>query len=161
MADEAQGSAPRDAGGTEPHGEGEQQEPDYKALYEQAKANSRKWEKQAKANKTAADELAKAQEAGKTADEQIADLRKRLDEKEKAEERAKLAAKVAQKKGVPADLLVGDTEEELEEWADKMLAHFKKKPAARVEKPGAFDKGDSGTGSAKADFSKFMNDFFN
>lgn len=161
MAGETQSSAPGDAEGTEPHGEGEQQEPDYKALYEQAKANSRKWEKQAKANKTAADELAKAQEAGKTADEQIADLRKRLDEKEKAEERAKLAAKVAQKKGVPADLLVGDTEEELEEWADKMLAHFKKKPAARVEKPGAFDKGDSGTGSAKADFSKFMNDFFN
>ena len=47
MADEVQSSAPGDAEGTEPHGEGEQQEPDYKALYEQAKANSRKWEKQA------------------------------------------------------------------------------------------------------------------
>lgn len=156
MAGETQSNAPGDAEGTEPHGEGEQQEPDYKALYEQAKANSRKWEKQAKANKTAADELAKAQEAGKTADEQIADLRKRLDEKEKAEERAKLAAKVAQKKGVPADLLSGDTEEEMEAFADKMLAAFKQKPAAKVDKPGSFDGGDKENGAMRDFMRKLM-----
>ena len=126
-------------------GESTQAEPDYKALYEQAKANSRKWEKQAKANKSAAEELAKSQEAAKTADERIADLKKRLDEKERAEARAKMAAKVAQKKGVPADLLVGEDEGEMEAWADKMAAAFKKKPAAGVDKPGSFDKGESGS----------------
>lgn len=138
---------------------GEQQEPDYKALYEEAKANSRKWEKQAKANKEAAGELAKAQEAGKTAEEQIADLKKRLDDKERAEERRKVAAKVAREKGVPADLLVGDTAEEMEAWADGLLSHFKPKTGATVEKPGKFDRGGSG-GNAKDDFSKFMNEMF-
>lgn len=34
-------------------------EPDYKALYEQAKSHSREWERKAKANKVAADELEK------------------------------------------------------------------------------------------------------
>ena len=120
---------------TEPHGE----EPDYKALYEEAKARSRKWEKQSKANLA---EMQKAQQAGKTAEEQIADLRKRLDEKERAEERAKLAASVASKKGIPVELVVGDDEEAMEAFADRMLAHFQKKPAPKVEKPGSFDRGD-------------------
>ena len=86
MADEVK--PPEGAGDNEPHGE--ENEPDYKALYEAEKAHSRKWEKQAKANRSAADELEKAREAGKTAEEQIADLTKRLDEKEKAEQRAKV-----------------------------------------------------------------------
>ena len=119
------------AGGNEPHGE----EPDYEAHYKAEKAHSRKWEKQARANRSAADELEKAREAGKTADEQIAELTKRRDEKEKAEQRAKLAAKVAEKKGMPVELVVGDEEESMEAFADKMLTHFKKKPAAKVDKP--------------------------
>lgn len=127
------------AGGTEPHGE---DEPDYKALYEAEKAHSRKWEKQAKANRTAADELAKAQEEGKSAEEQIADLKKRLDEKEKAEKRQKLAAEVAEKKGIPVDLVVGDDEESMNSFADKMLKHFQKKPAPKVDKPGKFDRSE-------------------
>ena len=154
----AEANAPTGTEGTEPSGEG--QEPDYKALYEQEKANSRKWEGRAKVNKSAADELAKAQEAGKTAEEKIADLTKRLDEKEKAEKRTKLAAAVAEKKGVPADMLVGDTEEEMEKWADKLLAYSKKSPAAQSANPGKFDRGDSGTGSPKDDFDKFMNEYF-
>lgn len=139
-------------GGTEPQGEA--QEPDYKALYEAEKAHSRKWEKQAKANRTAADELAKAQEAGKTAEEQIADLKKRLDEKEKAEKRAKLAAKVAEKKGIPADLIVGDDEDSMNEFADRMLKHFQKKPAPKVEKPGRFDRSDGKSDSELRDFTR-------
>ena len=78
---------------------------DYKALYEKTKEDldkqkslSRGWERKAKANKDAAKQLEEAQEAGKSAEEQIADLKKRLDAKEKAEERAKLAAKVADKR---------------------------------------------------------------
>lgn len=126
------------AQGEEPNGE----EPDYKALYEEEKAHARKWEKQAKANRAAADELAKAQEAGKSAEQKIADLEMRLDQKEKAEKRAKLAAKVAEEKGVPADLIVGDDEDSMNEFADRMLKHFQKKPAPKVDKPGKFDRGD-------------------
>ena len=127
---------------TPSEGAGQQaEEPDYKALYEQEKAHSRAWERKAKANKTAADELAQAQEAGKTAEERIAELTKRLDEKEKAEKRAKLAAKVAEEKGIPADLVVGDDEEHMKAFADRMLKHFQKKPAPSMPKPGSFDRG--------------------
>ncbi len=150
MADEVK--PPEGAGDNEPHGE--DKEPDYKALYEAEKAHSRKWEKQAKANRSAADELEKAREAGKTAEEQIADLTKRLDEKEKAEQRAKVAAKVAEKKGVPVELIVGDDEESMEAFADKMLTHFKKKPAAKVDKPGQFDHGEGKDNSGLRGFTR-------
>ena len=150
MADEVK--PPEGAGDNEPHGE--EKEPDYKALYEAEKAHSRKWEKQAKANRSAADELEKAREAGKTAEEQIADLTKRLDEKEKAEQRAKLAAEVAEKKGVPVELIVGDDKESMEAFADKMPTHFKKKPAAKVDKPGQFDHGEGKDDSGLRGFTR-------
>lgn len=155
----AQGTEPgqEPASGTEPGQEpvgGSQ--PDYKALYEAAKANSRKWEKQAKANKGAASALDEANEAKKSADEKIAELEKRLDAKEKAERRAKAAAKVAQEKGVPADLIVGDDEESMAEWADKMLAAFKKKPAPSVQKPGSFAKDDGKDRTELRDFASAL-----
>lgn len=134
----------------------ETEEPDYKALYEAEKAHSRKWEKQAKANKGAASALDEANEAKKSADEKIAELEKRLDAKEKAERRAKVAAKVAQEKGVPADLIVGDDEESMAEWADKMLAAFKKKPAPSVQKPGSFAKDDGKDRTELRDFASAL-----
>lgn len=96
----------------------------------------------------------RGQPAKKTADEKVAELEKRLDAKEKAEARAKTAAKVAQEKGVPADLIVGEDEESMAAWCDKMLAAFKTKPAPRVEKPGSFDKGGKGGDEALRDFAK-------
>lgn len=134
----------------------ETEEPDYKALYEAEKAHSRKWEKQAKANKCAASALDEANEAKKSADEKIAELEKRLDAKEKAERRAKAAAKVAQEKGVPADLIVGDDEESMAEWADKMLAAFKKKPAPSVQKSGSFAKDDGKDRTELRDFASAL-----
>lgn len=124
----------------EEHNEGN--EPDYKALWEKEKANSRKWEKQAKSNKDAAERLAKVEEDGTSVEERISDLTKRLDEKERAEERTKIAAKVAKDKGVPADLLVGDDEESMSAYADRMLEHFSPDAAPPVDKPGSFDHGD-------------------
>ena len=112
-------------------GDGANQEPpvDYKALYE-------------------------ANNANKTAEDQIADLKKRLDDKEKEEKRSKIAAKVAQEKGVPASLIVGDDEESMSKWADDMLAAFKKPPAPKVEKPGSFPKPSDGDKSELRDFTR-------
>ncbi len=124
-------------------------QPDYKALYEEAKRHARDWEKKAKANKGAATALDEANAAKQTAEQQIAELTRRLDEKESAEKRAKIAAKVAEEKGVPAELLVGEDEEGMAAWADKMLSAFKKKPAASVEKPGSFDNGTGGDGKGE------------
>lgn len=139
-------------------GDGANQEPpvDYKALYEAEKKHSREWEKKAKANRTAAAALEEANNAKKTAEEQIAELTKRLDDKEKAEQRATVAAKVAKEKGVPADLIVGDDEESMADWADKMLAAFKTKPAPRVEKPGSFAKDDGKDRTELRDFASAL-----
>lgn len=149
----AEGGAQQVEGG-EPQGTAE---PDYKALYEAEKeakekavAESRKWEGRSKANKAAS---AKAE---KTAEERIADLESKLSEKERAEQRAKAAAKVAQEKGVPADLIVGDDEESMAEWADKMLAAFKKKPAPSVRKPGSFAKDDGKDRTELRDFASAL-----
>lgn len=128
--------------------------PDYKALYEEAKRHARDWEKKAKANKGAATALDEANAAKQTAEQQIAELTRRLDEKESAEKRAKLAAKVAEEKGVPAELLVGEDEESMAAWADKLVNTFKKKPAASVEKPGSFDSGAGGDKGELRDYVK-------
>ena len=136
--------------GLAPNGpQGAEEELDYKELYEKAKANSRKWEERAKANKSAAEELERANEAGRSAEERIADLTRRLDEKERAEERARIAADVASRKGVDASLLVGETQEEMEAWADKLLAAFKKPAAPSVRKPGSFAAGDGKEGAMR------------
>ena len=103
---------------------------DWKAKYEALLGHSRDWEKKAKANKEAA--------------EKIAQLEKRIGEKERAEERARLVAKVAAEKGVPAELIAGDDEESMSAWADKLKAAMTPKPAAKVEKPGSFDRGGAG-----------------
>lgn len=125
--------------GTAPDGA----EPDYKSLYEQARAHSREWERKAKANKSAADELKAAQEAGKTAEDRIAELTKRLDDAEREKARRETAAKVAAAKGVPADLIVGDDEEAMAAWADRLIAEFRPKAAPKVEKAGSFAKSGS------------------
>lgn len=149
----AKGGAQQVEGG-DPQGTAD---PDYKALYEAEKeakekaiAESRKWEGRSKANKAASAKVEK------TAEERIADLESKLSEKERAEQRAKAAAKVAQEKGVPADLIVGDDEESMAEWADKMLAAFKKKPAPSVRKPGSFAKDDGKDRTELRDFASAL-----
>lgn len=84
-----------------------EEEPDYKALYEEAKAklddavkHSRTWEKRAKAKPTATD-------AEKSALEEVADLKRQL-----------AAEKVANAKHVPASMLHGATEDEMNAEAD-------------------------------------------
>ena len=72
----------------------------------------------------------------------------------KEEKRSKIAAKVAQEKGVPASLIVGDDEESMSKWADDMLAAFKKPPAPKVEKPGSFPKPSDGDKSELRDFTR-------
>ena len=135
-------------------GAGTENEPDYKTLYEEMKKHARDWEKKAKANKDAVTALDEANTAKKTAEEQIAELTRRLDEKESAEKRLKIAAKVAQEKGVPAKFLVGDDEESMSAYADELLQAFKKKPAASVDKPGSFDNGANGENSELREFAR-------
>ena len=123
-------TAPTNPAANEPHGNEPQQEPekDWKAEYEKALAQSRKWEQRSKANADAAKKLAELEDSTKTDAEKLADATKRAEEAEakvkeyeaKAE-RAGIVSEVAAAKGVDADLLArmaGDTREEVEANAD-------------------------------------------
>lgn len=116
-------------------------EPDYKALYEQLKADSRKWEDRAKANKEKADAYDQLQaqanaqaEANKTLEQQVADIRDQLN----ASNAENLRMRVAAEKGIDAEgmkFLAGSTEDELRASADELIELAKKmapKPAAPI-----------------------------
>lgn len=81
------------------------------------KAEARKWEERSKSNHA---ELQSAQNALSEAEgkigsltETVNELTGRVEAFEKAEARAKLTREIADREGVPADALRGDTEEEL------------------------------------------------
>ena len=125
--------------------QGEPQEPVAPAPQEPQetdwKAEARKWESRAKenltvakANEDAAKRLAEIEEAQKTEAEKAAE-RLAAAEKRASELEAKaLRAEVANAKGVPANLLSGSTQEELEASADALLA-FKGAPASPSAAP--------------------------
>ncbi|WP_313277732.1 hypothetical protein [Timonella senegalensis] len=103
--------------------ETETQETDLSAEVEKWKAHSRKNEERAKENAEKAKKFDELEEASKTEqqkrDEHIANL-----EKENAALKSQsLRSQVASEKGVPAELLSGSTQEELEESADALLAY--------------------------------------
>lgn len=122
---DGQGQEPTNASAmTEPHGT------DWKA-------EARKWEERAKANRNAATRL---DEVERAANEAKAELERMKAEKERAD----LLAKVSKEKGVPAELLHGDTEEELTSCADALAAFVESRA------PGyPADKGGSNPGGTK------------
>lgn len=99
------------------------------------KAEARKWESRAKenlaaakANESAAQRLANIEEAQKTESEKATE-RLQAAEKRAAELEVKaLRAEVANAKGVPANLLSGSTQEELEAAADALIAFRGEQP---------------------------------
>ena len=108
-----------------------QPQPDYKALYEQLKADSRKWENRAKDNAEKAKAYDELQAQSKTLEQQVADIRDQLNRTNMAN----LRLKVASETGVPENLLFGSSETELREHADailKLVDAAKVKPAAPV-----------------------------
>lgn len=124
--------------------EGEPQAPDI-----DWKAESRKWESRAKdnlatakANESAAQRLAEIEESQKTEAQKAQDALSKA-QKELTEERtARVRAEVAAAKGVPASLLTGTTQEELEASADDLIK-FKGVAA----EPSPFPKADPSQGA--------------
>lgn len=93
------------------------------------KAESRKWEARAKenltaakANEGAAQRLAEIEESQKTEAQKLQEERDQAKADLAAERTARLRAEVAAEKGIPANLLSGSTQEELEASADALLA---------------------------------------
>ncbi|MGO2110724.1 MAG: hypothetical protein ACTH31_03845 [Pseudoclavibacter sp.] len=138
----------------------------------QWKAFARKWEQRAKA-KPSDDELAELKKRAERADEletagqtdierltQRAEaaererdgLRTQLNERDASDERSKLVSEIAEAKGIPdASLLVGDTREDIEAYADKLAALLPEKPKVATDGSGG-DRGEDiegGDASAK------------
>jgi hypothetical protein len=112
-------SAPTEtAEGTEP----EAKEIDWKAEARKHEQRAKDHAAKAKANEGAAQRLAEIEDANKTELEKIA-ARADAAEKRAAELEAKsIRSDVAAAKGVPASLLTGSTQEELEASADALIA---------------------------------------
>jgi len=103
---------------------------DLKAEVERWKAHSRKQEERAKANAAAAQRLAEIEESQKSETHRLQEAKAKA-EQEASQHRRELALmKVGIRKGLTEDQLEwlqgkGDTEEELEAAADKLLAMLK------------------------------------
>ncbi len=105
-------------------------EPDWKAEAEKWKAHSRKHEGQAKANADAARRLKEIEDANKTETQKLADEKAAAESAAKSVSGELMRLRVAMRKGLTeaqAKRLVGDTEEELEQDADDLLASFGQK----------------------------------
>ena len=121
---------------------GEGQEPDYKALYEQLKAESRKWEDRSKQNKAKADKLDELMAGNSSIEERIAALEAENKAMKDAETRHALVAKVAAAVGLPEGLvgtLNGQDEETLTAQA-KAVAAIKPKGAPSAPEAGMFPR---------------------
>lgn len=56
---------------------------------------------------------------------------------DKANKTERLRAEIAEEKGVPADLVAGETEDEMRAWADRLAARLKPAAAPKVGKAGS------------------------
>lgn len=115
---------------------------DAEAPEEDRKAHARQWERRAKADRKQVESLT---DLIKASDTTIEDLRTQVADLQRAAERAEKIAAAASEYGVPADLIRGDTDEEIAEYA-KRLAAWRGETAAPVVPKLA----DSGAGSFPA-----------
>ena len=94
------------------------------------KAEARKWESRSKENSTAAQRLAEIEEEKKTDEQRVTDRIAAAEKRANDLESRATRAEVAATKGVPAALLSGSTQEELEASADALIAFKGTQPAA-------------------------------
>jgi hypothetical protein len=138
----------------------QQQEPDYKALYEQLKADARKWEDRAKANKQKADKYDEMAAGSSSVEERIAALEAENKAMKDAKAHAELVAKVAAATALPEALvatLSGSDEETLTTQAQAISA-LKPKGAPSAPEAGKFPR-DSNA-DEDAEMKKFVRDLF-
>ena len=92
------------------------------------KAHARQWERRAKADRKQVESLT---DLIKASDTTIEDLRTQVADLQRAAERAEKIAAAASEYGVPADLIRGDTDEEIADYA-KRLADWRGEAASPV-----------------------------
>lgn len=133
---------------------------DYKAMYEQAISESRKWETRSKANAEKAKKYDEMEEVKKTLEERVASIEaanKALSDEKK---RAKLVKAVAAATGVPENIVstLSATDEEAMTAQAQAIAENYKAPGGAPKAPeaGKFPKGDGATDEKR----QFVRDLF-
>jgi hypothetical protein len=125
----------------------EENEPDYKAMYEAAVRESRKWEGRAKANSDKAAKWDEASAGSESVLDRLAKLEAENQAMKDAEARHALVAKVAGEVGLPASLvesLSGSDEDTLTKQA-QAIAELKPKGAPNVPEAGVFPSDKANT----------------
>lgn len=117
---------------------------DWKAEAEKWKSLSRKHEDASKANADKAKLYDDAQEAAKTEAQKQADALAKLAAENEALKVSNLRAQVAEAKGVPAALLTGSTQAEIEAAADALIAFRGEQKPATPAAPSADGQGKVG-----------------
>ena len=145
-------------------GTGEGGEPDgstdWKAMYEKALAQSRKWEKRSKANADKAKKWDEAAAGEESLEDRIANLEADKKALEDAKARSELVAKVAAKTGLAeavVSTLNGADEKELESQS-LAIAALKPKGAPSIGEAGKFPRSDGGKKSTAQMFADTMSD---
>lgn len=135
MADENEPD--REPGGQEPSGQTDW------------KAEARKWQRRAQENFEKAraydDDQEKQKSELQKAQEEAAAWKKQVDDLNAKAEADAARAKVARETGVPAELIAGDDEDSMREFAEAVAKWGKPSSAPRTRKPGSFanDAGES------------------
>ena len=138
-----------------------QDEPkDYKAMYEQAISESRKWENRSKANAEKAKKYDEMEEAKKTLEERVASIEAANKALSDEKERAKLVKAVAAATGVPESIVstLSATDEEAMTAQAQAIAENYKTPGGAPKAPeaGKFPKGEGATDEKR----QFVRDLF-
>ena len=141
----------------EPHGDTEK---DYKAMYEQAIAESRKWESRSKANADKAKKYDELESAKKTLEERVASIEATNKALEDEKNRAALVKSVAKSTGVPESIvaILSATDEDDLTTQAKAIAENYKTPGGAPKAPeaGKFSKENADD----ADMRKFAHNLF-
>lgn len=136
------------------------EQPDYKALYESTKAESRKWERQSKKNFEKAKKYDELVAGEQSVEDRIAALEADKKRLEGEKERAKLVKAVAAETGVPESIVstLSATDEETMTAQAQAIAENYKTPGGAPKAPeaGKFPKEDN----SETDMRKFAHSFF-
>jgi hypothetical protein len=133
---------------------------DYKAMYEQAISESRKWESRSKANAEKAKKYDEMADAKKTLEERVASIEAANKALSDEKERAKLVKSVAAVTGVPESIVstLSATDEETMTAQAKAIAENYKTPGGAPKAPeaGKFPKEEN----SETDMRKFAHNLF-
>lgn len=134
---------------------------DYKAMYEEALANSRKWEKRSKENAAKAKKLDELEASSKTVEERLAALESENARLTAEREHRILVDKVAQESGVAREIVesLNATDEETLLGQAQAIANTYKTPAGAPSMPeaGKFPREGTAPKTTAQQFADFFN----